>query len=241
MGAHAEGYQTLASGAYSHAEGEGTLAKSRGSHTEGIFTTASAQAAHAEGKGTIASNDIAHAEGHYTVASGMHSHAEGNKTLASGQGAHSGGTFTTASINYQTVVGQYNLDPQGYAVGKNDTFVVGGGNSYPNRRDRFKVRTDNGEVIIPLGNEENSKWTTQNPLEITPSEVEGLMPGLYFGEPENYNADYSGSGTFRIIAFEKKNGDDSLSLTTLRIQQNVGGIYVDTVNYNFPLLTAVYA
>ena len=67
------------------------------------------------------------------------------------------------------------------------------------------------------------------------------MPGLYFGEPGNYNADYSGSGTFRIIAFEKKNDDDDLSLTTLRIQQNVGGIYVDTVNYNFPLLTAVYA
>jgi hypothetical protein len=223
-----------------HAEGRGSIASAAFSHAEGLETLASNLASHAEGKETIASGELSHAEGHITVASGWHSHAEGDHTLASGQGAHSGGTFTTASLDYQTVVGQYNLNPQGYAVGKNDTFVVGGGNSYPNRRDRFKVRTDNGEVIIPLGNEENSKWTTQNPLEITPSEVEGLMPGLYFGEPGNYNADYSGSGTFRIIAFEKKNDDDDLSLTTLRIQQNVGGIYVDTVSYQFPFLTAVF-
>jgi len=239
LGAHAEGYQTLASGTYSHAEGEKTLAKSIGSHTEGIFTTASAFYAHAEGKGGVASGEISHAEGHYTVASGWHSHAEGNKTLASGQGAHSGGTFTTASLDYQTVVGKHNLNPQGYSVGFDDTFVVGGGNSYPNRRDRFKVRTDNGEVIIPLGNNENSEWTAGS-TQINNSDVSGLIPGLYFGEPLNYNADYSGGGTFRIIAFEKKNDDTGQSTETLRIQQNVGGTYVDTVNYSFPTITAVF-
>tara|TARA_R110000744_G_scaffold247198_2_gene363683 strand:+ start:3530 stop:4984 length:1455 start_codon:yes stop_codon:yes gene_type:complete len=268
VASHAEGYGTKTSANYSHAEGSGsrtfgdyshaegigtiTLTTASYSHAEGYYTTASGDASHAEGfrtftpgnyshaegKGSIASGITSHAEGHYTVASGFISHAEGNKTLASGIGAHSGGTNTTASLDYQTVVGQHNLNPQGYSYGKNDTFVVGGGNSYPNRRDRFKVRTDNGEVIIPLGNNENSKWTAGS-TQINNSDVSGLIPGLYFGEPLNYNADYSGGGTFRIIAFEKKNDDTGQSTETLRIQQNVGGTYTDTVDFGGNI-TAVF-
>jgi hypothetical protein len=204
QGAHAEGSETLASLPYSHAEGRwttasqwgahaegrGSIASAAYSHAEGLETLASNLASHAEGKGGVASGEISHAEGHYTVASGWHSHAEGDHTLASGSGAHSGGTFTTASLDYQTVVGQYNV---GNYPNGNDTFVVGTGfDTNTNRRDTLKVRqtlvtqtggvTAQGQVILPRKNNIIPPLQSGNQVITTATDQ-----GLYFDEPSNNN------------------------------------------------------
>jgi len=62
--AHAEGYNTTATGTY-------------GSHSEGRVTTASGQSSHSEGYTTVASGNYSHVEGYYTRATGSGAHAEG--------------------------------------------------------------------------------------------------------------------------------------------------------------------
>lgn len=108
--AHAEGFQTLASGYYSH--------------TEGLWTTGSSFYAHAEGKQTIANGDSSHAEGWKSETFGEYSHAGGIWTIASGSG--------------QTVIGQYNkrgntdslfvVGNGAYDLGRSDIFLVNGSN-----------------------------------------------------------------------------------------------------------------
>lgn len=97
--AHAEGYKTTASGYYyPHAEGSSTIASGQGSHAEGYTTTASGHYSHSEGYETTASAQYGHAEGYKTTANGNYgSHAEGGNTTASGDWAHSEGQNTTAS------------------------------------------------------------------------------------------------------------------------------------------------
>ena len=95
--AHAEGLQNTASGIGSHAEGGGNIASGSGSHAEGELTEASGACAHTEGGSTIASGNGSHAEGQKTTASGLVSHAEGSQNEASGAAAHAEGYKTVAS------------------------------------------------------------------------------------------------------------------------------------------------
>ena len=101
LGAVAEGYRTQATGDY-------------GSHAEGTDTVASGAASHAEGNKATATNNGAHAEGYRTQATGRYSHAEGTDTVASGRDAHAEGTNTTASERAAHAEGLY-TDATGYS------------------------------------------------------------------------------------------------------------------------------
>ena len=98
--AHAEGYQTVATGNRSHAEGDRCITSALGAHAEGGTTTASGVNSHAEGINTVASGSDSHAEGNGCIASVIHSHAEGDTTTSSGFASHSQGGNTTASGPY---------------------------------------------------------------------------------------------------------------------------------------------
>lgn len=101
LGAVAEGYRTQATGDY-------------GSHAEGTETVASGAASHAEGNKATATNNGAHAEGYRTQATGRYSHVEGTETVASGRDAHAEGTNTTASERAAHAEGLY-TDATGYS------------------------------------------------------------------------------------------------------------------------------
>lgn len=95
LGAHVEGNQNkVVSGSGAHAEGKGTSAKGEGAHSEGYYTTADGQGAHAEGCNSAAGGSGAHAEGWST---------------SNGEYAHSQNFHTTASSDYQTALGKYNV------------------------------------------------------------------------------------------------------------------------------------
>jgi hypothetical protein len=101
------------------------------SHAEGGETIASGAQAHAEGGGeTTASGTVSHAEGYRTVASGPSSHAEGEETSASGWASHAEGFGTIAKCWAQTAIGMYNSPDSGY-TGSNKKgtyiFLIGNG------------------------------------------------------------------------------------------------------------------
>lgn len=98
LGAVAEGYRTQASGDYgSHAEGTDTVASGAASHAEGNSATAIGTGAHSEGYKTQATGKYSHVEGDYTVASNRDAHAEGWYTNATGRAAHAEGLYTDAT------------------------------------------------------------------------------------------------------------------------------------------------
>ena len=106
LGAVAEGYRTQASGEYgSHAEGTDTVASGAAAHAEGNKTTATTNGAHAEGYKTQATGKYSHVEGDYTVASNRDAHAEGWYTNATGRAAHAEGLYTEASGEYSHAEG----------------------------------------------------------------------------------------------------------------------------------------
>jgi hypothetical protein len=213
---HAEGQYTTASGDYSHAEGEKTQAVGDHSHAEGTLSVAQGNRSHAEGKGTLAFGPVSHAEGHYTTASGLFAHSEGNKTLASGSGAHSGGTFTTASLDYQTVVGQYNV---GIYPNGNDTFVVGTGTGPSNKADAFKVRASTHEVIVK---QQPGNFVPINPLGLDYEYIPGNLnngAGLYFGEPDSF-------GSTRVVSSNIQNSN----VSGIAIQFYNGTFYQSTIS-----------
>ena len=110
LGAHAEGYSTIAIDRSAHSEGEWTISNGWASHAEGSWTQAlykyshaegnqtisNGLASHAEGAGTKALEDYSHAEGASSIASGLFgSHAEGGGSIAFGSwGAHAEGSET---------------------------------------------------------------------------------------------------------------------------------------------------
>lgn len=98
LGAVAEGYRTQATGDYgSHAEGTDTVASGAASHAEGNAATAIGTGAHAEGYKTQATGKYSHVEGDYTIASNRDAHAEGWYTNATGRAAHAEGLYTDAT------------------------------------------------------------------------------------------------------------------------------------------------
>lgn len=125
----AEGFQTKATGLNSHAEGSDTKASGNYSHAEGAGTTAAGLDSHAEGASTTASGDISHAEGYHTIASGYVSHA--------------GGYYTKASGNYQTVVGEYNIED----TTSEYLFIVGNGTA-DNARENALGVTHTGHIDV---------------------------------------------------------------------------------------------
>lgn len=125
----AEGFQTKATGLNSHAEGSDTKASGNYSHAEGAGTTAAGLDSHAEGASTTASGDISHAEGYHTIASGYVSHA--------------GGYYTKASGDYQTVVGEYNIED----TTSKYVFIVGNGTA-DNARENALGVTHTGHIDV---------------------------------------------------------------------------------------------
>jgi hypothetical protein len=85
-----------------------TTLSGRNAHAEGFQTLASGYFSHTEGFRTTGSNFYAHAEGRETVAEGNSSHAEGWRSETFGQYSHAGGIWTIASGSGQTVFGKYN-------------------------------------------------------------------------------------------------------------------------------------
>lgn len=122
FGSHAEGRDTVASGNFgSHAEGRSTTASNNYAHAEGFNTTASGIGSHAQGNSTRATGSWAHSEGQSTLASGNFSHAggeqasattsvaftHGQNTLASGQVSFSIGSFNEASGDNSVASGRF--------------------------------------------------------------------------------------------------------------------------------------
>lgn len=148
-GCHAEGQWTKAgrttngvpAGGYSaHAEGYNTTASGNVSHAEGNYTTASGSYSHAEGGSCVASNNYSHAEGHNTTASGQYSHAEGysqnwggqvdSSTNASGDGSHAEGGNTKASGNYSHVEGYASIASGSASHAEGNSSVASGARSH---------------------------------------------------------------------------------------------------------------
>jgi hypothetical protein len=91
QGSHAEGYDTLAIGAYaSHTEGRQTIATGNYSHAEGQDTVASGVRSHVEGYKTIAKSDNQHVQGKYNIedANSLYAHIVGNGSSAARSNAH---------------------------------------------------------------------------------------------------------------------------------------------------------
>lgn len=174
LGAHAEGYNTTASGAYgshaegnattasgyvAHAEGNRNTASGTASHAEGTHTTASADCAHAEGAQTTASGNNSHAEGLHTVASGYFSHAEGQgsanvKNTASGKASHVEGTYNTAQNFSEHAEGSANVshrteidDENNFGNAGNTIHSIGIGRYTNSRKNAIEVM-QNGDVYI---------------------------------------------------------------------------------------------
>jgi len=127
--AHAEGRDTTAEAQTAHAEGYGTVASESCAHSEGRDTEASGTCAHAEGQGTRAIKSWAHAEGYHTEASGTTSHAEGNTCAARGYVSHAEGYHTIAASDYQHVEGCCNLED----ADSRYLHIVGNGDDDTNR------------------------------------------------------------------------------------------------------------
>ena len=136
--AYAEGEGTIASAAGAHAEGVLTKARGPGAHTEGYNTIASNVYTHAEGANTTASGSNSHAEGSYTIASGNYSHAEGMGTTASGATSHAQNLETIAGVDYQTVIGKYNIAEDNSSEIKH-AFIIGNGTDDTHRNNALTV------------------------------------------------------------------------------------------------------
>lgn len=153
------GLNTSATGKAAHAEGEETLAAAGGAHAEGVGTTAY-YGSHAEGFATLASGVGAHAGGQsilpqqagYTsaIGNGAFAHGQGAKALANNSVAF--GDHTTSNAANCTVFGKYNATT-------NAPFVVGWGDSYNNKKDLFKVDTDNYLNIARFNADPNEDFT----------------------------------------------------------------------------------
>lgn len=97
IGAHAEGYSTIAIDRAAHSEGEWTISNGWASHAEGSWTQALYKYSHAEGHQTISNGLASHAEGAGTKALEEYSHAEGASSIASGLfGSHAEGSGSIA-------------------------------------------------------------------------------------------------------------------------------------------------
>ena len=132
---------SAALGAGSHSEGKDTIAYGECSHTEGYETKTAGHYTHAEGYLTEAVSQGSHAEGSRTVAAGIYSHAEGVETIAEHYASHASGHVTKTSRDYQTVIGEYNLDDSGAL------FIVGNGDSDNTRRNAFEVLADGTAIL----------------------------------------------------------------------------------------------
>ena len=99
------------------------------------------------GSGSNALGIYSHSEGFQTFTSGAYAHSEGYTTYAFGKASHSEGYQTYAYGDYQTVVGQFNVNtPQNTS----SLFIVGGGINDSNRADILLVDrtglTVNGDI-----------------------------------------------------------------------------------------------
>ncbi len=98
IGSHAEGNQTFATGNYAHAEGQNnTTASGSFSHAEGNFSSAEGNGSHAEGN-SLAQGAYSHAEG-YGNSYGVYSHAGGYNGRADAPTSWARGCYAVAAGN----------------------------------------------------------------------------------------------------------------------------------------------
>ena len=155
---HAEGRDTIASGAYSHAEGSYTTASGIASHAEGHNTTASGNHSHAEGYITTASADYQHVEGIYNIDDGPNGdklHIVGNGTSLKLSNAHT-------------------LDKSGNAWYAGDVYV--GSTSGTNRDAGSKklateAYVDNTKLVITSSSGKKYKITVDDAGALSATEV----------------------------------------------------------------------
>lgn len=76
-----------------------------------------------EGVNNVASGYTSHAEGNSNTSSGEASHVEGMLNTAQGRASHAQNFHTTASSDYQTTIGKYNVDDPNNQY----AFIVGNG------------------------------------------------------------------------------------------------------------------
>ena len=76
-----------------------------------------------EGVNNVASGYTSHAEGNNNTSSGEASHVEGALNTAQGYASHAQNFHTTASSDYQTTIGKYNVDDQNNQY----AFIIGNG------------------------------------------------------------------------------------------------------------------
>jgi hypothetical protein len=113
-----------------------TLGSRNSGTTIGTFSVAAGSVVEASGHASFA-------EGFQTKATGLNSHAEGYHTIASGYVSHAGGYYTKASGNYQTVVGEYNIED----TTSEYLFIVGNGTA-DNARENALGVTHTGHIDV---------------------------------------------------------------------------------------------
>ena len=113
-----------------------TLGSRTSGTTIGTFSVAAGSVVEASGHASFA-------EGFQTKATGLNSHAEGSDTIASGYVSHAGGYYTKASGDYQTVVGEYNIED----TTSEYLFIVGNGTA-DNARENALGVTHTGHIDV---------------------------------------------------------------------------------------------
>jgi len=142
-GAHAEGYNTQASGNFSHSQNLGTVAAGDASHAEGGYTQALAQYAHAEGYGSLARGYTSHAGG-YRTATGNYSYVWSDSQL---------GTFLPYVSSTKT--GQYMVSAS------NGVYIPG--NVGIGTDSTSNMLTNQGGNLTVTGNTNTSRLTATTP------------------------------------------------------------------------------
>ena len=169
--AHAEGFNTIASGSASHAEGNSTKSSGHNSHAEGLEAVAKGYASHAQGYKTKALGDYSFASGRYAEVSGNSSAGIGGYVNVSGNNSVGIGYSNTVNGDYHYAIGVGLFigpgAPKGaihlgsYAVSDNNTlFTIGNGDSSA-RSSAFTVYQDGHAEIKTMGSSNNSVATKE--------------------------------------------------------------------------------
>ena len=115
------------------------------SFVENTQNVASGFSSHAEGQHTQSTGTASHSEGSYTYATRAYAHSEGLYSHADGYCSHAQNSHTKATSDYQTALGQYNVEDNAdtYAV------IIGNGTGDNARSNALTVDWD-GNVQMAL-------------------------------------------------------------------------------------------
>ena len=185
--AHAEGYNSTASGFTAHAEGYMSYSSASNGHAEGNYTTAIGNTSHAEGSNTLSNGSYTHTEGYYTTALGTGTHAEGYGNViinSSASGAHAEGYYTTAANNGAHSEGQntFATGPAAHSEGYGTSAL----NQYAHSEGYYT------QVSAPYSHAEGY-YTTVVGNYVNGGHAEGYQ--TYIGTDGRYGVHAEGTGT----------------------------------------------